>query len=612
MTKINLSLQQRYIVDLDEGAYLVMASAGSGKTRVLTERIKRLSSKIDSKILAITFTNKAAAEIRERLGTIDDIHKRVFVGTFHSFCQSIIELRFKLLGYPKMPHIFEDDSDRIELIKQAIKTVPFFKEKFDELEPKKKSEYTYNALQFISAVKRELYSPDQLSQASGNNEYQFLFDTYQGILRSNNAIDFDDLIRLVYELFTNNESVVNLYRKAYSYVCIDECQDLNKLQYYLLKSLCGNVIKNIMMVGDPNQSIYGFNGSKSSFMQEDFVKDFQANEIYLQENYRCSRLVIEAANALMNLNVLTANYVINGVFNILSAANEEEEAEFVVAKIKELTNLRTHNDIEGEITYDKISILARNKFVFEKVEKYLIIAGIPYYYKFGYSGIKFCSSYMKIVDLYLRIKINPLDKLHEKKLQDILSVNNVQDPLELSSSNFPLSSTIKEYIGEATIENLHLKIAALKNLFRHAEMKDDEKKMTIDELNEFSQQFIQYKKQNLNPTIDGFKSAIALGLTNNFSKKEVGICLSTVHTMKGQESEIVFLIGMDDGTFPDYRAISKGGEDLKQELNNAYVAFTRAKRFLYVTFPLNRMMPWGDYKARSISRFLIPLSNEIH
>ncbi len=607
MNKINLSHNQQRIVDINEGAFLVLASAGSGKTRVLTERIKRLSDSVDGKILAITFTNKAASEIRERLGTNDKIRKNVFVGTFHSFCQSILELRFKLLGYNRMPHIFEDDSDRLELIKQAIKTVPYFESIYNDLEPKKKNEYTYNALQFISTVKRELLSAEELAENSENNEYQFLFETYQDILKSNNAIDFDDIIRLVYELFTNNDSVANLYRKAYSYVCIDECQDLNKLQYYLLKALTGTVIKNVMMVGDPNQSIYGFNGSASTYMQEDFVSDFQANLITLDENYRCSKSVIEASNALMALEVEAVNYVIKGEFVIYPAQSEIDEAQFVLNKIRELIQLKYHNDIEGEITYDKISILARNKFVFKHIEELLAKEKISYYYKSGNVGIKFSSSLMKIFDLFFRIKINPFDKLHQQRLQDILKVSDISNLNEINSSKFPIASNIRDIVFEATIDNLHLKIDALRNLFEKSDLEDDEKKMTIDELNDFSNQFTLYRKQNIKPKLEGFKSAIALGLTNTSNSREIGLCLSTVHTMKGQESEIVFLIGMDDGTFPDYRAVNKGGDELQQEKNNTYVAFTRAKRFLYVSYPKNRLMPWGDYKSRTVSRFLKPL-----
>lgn len=604
MKQINLSKKQQNIVELNDGAFLVLASAGSGKTRVLTERIKRLSETADGKILAITFTNKAANEIRERLGSSDKIRKNVFVGTFHSFCQSILELRFKLLGYNRMPHIFEDDSDRLELIKQAIKSVPYFESIYNDLETKKKNEYTYNALQFISTVKREILSAEELAENSENNEYQYLFETYQDILKSNNAIDFDDIIRLVYELFTNNDSVANLYRKAYTYICIDECQDLNKLQYFLLKALCGTVIKNVMMVGDPNQSIYGFNGSTSSYMQEDFVSDFQAKLITLDENYRCSKSVIEASNKLMNLEIEAVNYVIKGDFVMYQAQSEIDEAQYVLNKISELVQLKAHTDIEGEITYDKISILARNKFVFKQIEELLTNKKIPFYYKSGNVGIKFSSPLMKIFDLFFRIRINPIDKLHQKRLEDILKVSDISNTDEINASKFPIAIKIKDIVNEVSIENFHLKIEALRFLFENANLQDDEKKMTIDELNDFSNQLILYKKQNIKPTIEGFKSAIALGLTNTSNIKEIGVCLSTVHTMKGQESEIVFLIGMDDGTFPDYRAVNKGGDELQQEKNNTYVAFTRAKRFLYVSYPKKRLMPWGDYKARTISRFL--------
>ena len=605
MEQINLSPIQESIRDLDEGAYLILASAGSGKTRVLTERIKRISESADKRILAITFTNKAAEEIRERLGTSDKIKKIVFVGTFHSFCQSILELRFNFLGYKRMPHIFEDDSDRIGLIKQAIKSVPYFETIYNNLEPKKKNEYTFNALQFISTVKREVLTAEKLAEQSENNEYQYLFETYQDILKSNNAIDFDDIIRLVYELFTNNEAVANLYRRAYNFICIDECQDLNKLQYYFLKSLCGNVNNNVMMVGDPNQSIYGFNGSTSSIMKKDFVTDFKAEEIIMDENYRCSKAVINASNILMGLNVEPSNYIKQGIFEIYEAQCENDETNFVLNKISELINLKTHDDIEGEITYNKISILARNKYVCKLIKESLTNKNIPFYFKSGDIGLKFSSSSMKIFDLYFRIKINPLDKLHQKRLEDYLSVGDIYNSNELENSEFRIASQIKDIINETTIENFHLKIEDLKELFeKKSDGNDDEQKMTIDELNDLENQLTQYKKQNIKPTLEGFKSSIALGLTNIPNNKEVGICLSTVHTMKGQESDIVFIIGMDDGTFPDYKAIKKGGEELQQEKNNTYVAFTRAKRFLYVTYPRTRKMPWGDVSTRDISRFL--------
>jgi len=507
-----------------------------------------------------------------------------------------------------MPHIFEDDADRIELIKEAIQSVPYFRDIFESKETKEKNQYTYNALQFISTVKRELISADELIENSENEEYQYLYQEYQDILRSNNAIDFDDIIKLVYDLFTNNEAVANLYRKAYSYICIDECQDLNKLQYYLLKALCGNTIKNIMMVGDPNQAIYGFNGSASSYMNEDFVNDFDAKTKLLEENYRCSKSIIEASNKLMNLNIEASKFVINGFFEIIETNSENAEAEFVVSKIKELITLKKHRDIETEIEYSKIAILARNKFVFKHVEEKLSKGNIPYFYKSGNNGIRFSSKYMKIFDLFFRVKLNPFDKLHQKRLEEILRIDNLSDSDLLQNSKFSISSSIKKIVAEIEIENIHLKLAELYLLFtNHDTNSDDEKKSALEELEDFKNQLIYYKKQNLKPTLEGFKSAIALGLTETSVKKEVGVCLSTVHTMKGQENEIVFLIGMDEGTFPDYRAVSKGGEELQQEKNNTYVAFTRAKRFLFVSYPKSRIMPWGDTKPRAISRFIKPL-----
>src|SRR5699024_3339787 len=184
----------------------------------------------------------------------------------------------------------------------------------------------------------------------------------------------------------------------------------------------------------------------------------------------------------------------------------------------------------------------------------------------------------------------PLDKLHHRKLENILNTENLED---LENSKFPISAKIKKLVDKITIENIHLKLDEIKKIFvDYITESDDEKKSVIEELEDFINQLTQYKKQNLKPSLEGFKSAIALGLTNISNSKEIGVCLSTVHTMKGQENEIVFLIGMDDGTFPDYRAIKKGGEELQQEKNNTYVAFTRAKRFLFVTYPKNRLMPW--------------------
>lgn len=605
MNQINLSAKQQLIVDLRNGAFLVKANAGSGKTRILTERIKHLATISKAKILAITFTNKAGEELKGRLSIQEGIRDKVFVGTFHGFCQSILELRFKLLGYTAMPHIFEDDSDRIELIEQAIFNVPYFHNIYSNLEPKSVSEYKYKVLNFISKVKRDLISPYELAEES-ESEFLLLYETYQDILLSNNAIDFDDLILLIYQLFVNNDSVVNLYRKAYEYVCIDEAQDLNKAQYFLLKALLGDVSKNIMMVGDPNQSIYAFNGSTSEFMENDFVKDFDAKIFHLNENYRCSRNVIEASNKLMNLQAEPINYVIKGIFRINALENEEDEAQHIIDKIKRLIEVKHHEDIEGEIDYNKISILARNKYTFKHIEALLKANKFPYYYKNGNAGMKFNSTYMQIFDFYFRIKVNPADKLHENRLEKLLGTHNIHSDEIVSKSKFPQAIYFRKFANGLTVDNLSLEIKRFRQLFTDnlvEDLTEDDRKLIIEDINEFESNWLVYRIKNIKKNLTGFKNSISLGLTIN-SKENNGITLSTVHTMKGQENDIVFIIGMDDGTFPDYRSTKNGSVELQQEKNNAYVAFTRAKRFLFISFPKSRLMPWGDVKRRQASRFL--------
>lgn len=604
MTEINLSTKQSKIVNLKTGAYLIEASAGSGKTRVLTQRVKKLLEDNSSKILAITFTNKASAELKERLELEKLNNRNVFVGTFHSFCQSIFEARFRLLGFQKMPHIFEDENDRVEIVEEAIKSVPYFTKLYDNLESKERTSYRSRVLSFISFVKRELAEPEDLITEEGEEHFLLLYNEYQDILKSNNAIDFDDLIFLVYKLFANNEAVQNLYSKSYNYIFVDEGQDLNKAQYYLLKALCGNTIKNLMIVGDPNQSIYGFNGSDVKYMQTLFLEDFNAQKIVLDENYRCSKQVIDAANKLMKLNVEAVNYVINGHFEINRSFDEMDEAKYVVDKIKDLIKLKKHKDIEGDIDYSKIAILGRNRFVFKYIEELLIENNLPYYFKSGNLGVKFETPFMKLFDYFFRVKINPADKLHSRRLQKLLKVVDYNDEKAIEESIYPYFSFIKKIILDLTEDNFRKSTTQLSDYLQNlANLDDDEKIQVFNELDELKELWRIYSFNNLKPSLTGFKNAISLGIIKKDIQQE-GICISTVHTMKGQESEIVFLIGMDDGTFPYYLAIQKGGEEIKQEKNNLYVAFTRAKRFLYVSYPAKRVMPWGDSKSRERSRFL--------
>ena len=317
---ITLSPKQEQAVFHKEGAILVKASAGSGKTRVLTERIKRLLPQTKRNILAITFTNKAGEEMKERLQNVPDFEKRLFIGTFHSFCQKVIENHGASIGIRTMPHIFEDEADRLRLVEQAIELTPSYNEKYKILDLNKKRDFCYGALGFISKIKRELCTKEETSKIFQDENVSLFYFSYQELLQSQNAIDFDDLILKAYELFSGYPNIAALYRRTYEYICVDEAQDLNKAQYQFLVALTNGEHKNVMFVGDPNQSIFAFNGSSSEFMGENyFIKDFNPVPIDLNENYRSSIKVMEAAKKIMPEANDIQNVVLQGDFEIYSA-----------------------------------------------------------------------------------------------------------------------------------------------------------------------------------------------------------------------------------------------------------------------------------------------------
>jgi DNA helicase-2/ATP-dependent DNA helicase PcrA len=608
VSKLNLSPKQQKIVSFGPGAILVKASAGSGKTRVLTERIKRLLDTTNRKILAITFTNKAGEEMKERLGNLDNIKNRLFVGTFHSFCQQVLENHGQLIGFADVPHIFEDESDRLKLIEQAIQQTPSYQCSYEKQDSRHQKELCFRALNFISEVKRKLLSEDELLKESDNEDLALLYTTYQDILNSQKAIDFDDLILLTYNLFITNPKIAALYRRTYEYICIDEAQDLNYAQYQLLRSLTIDEHRNVMMVGDPNQSIFGFNGSSSEYMTQMFVEDFRPKIVELKENYRSSKRVLLAAEEIIPDSCDIVNTVIEGIFEIHKMDDEESEAEWISKKIADLIKLGKHKDIEGNITHEKIAILGRNKYVFNHLTNVFDRKGIPYYFKVTPGPIKFESKLMKIFDMALRVKLNPQDTLHWYRLLDLCKGQEAKNMQQLLNclDDEAYKEALKVVIN-LNDDGSNFKLCLdkfSKFIERNDHIKDDdEKKMVMNDINDLLEHWHVYAKKTDNKSLLQFKNSMALGKTHPLTQKN-GITLSTVHTMKGQEYDIVVLMGMDDDTFPDYRAVRNGGADMVQEKNNAYVAITRSKRFLYVTWPAKRLMPWGNYKYREISRFL--------
>ena len=297
---MKLSQKQQQIVSHKDGALLVEAGPGSGKTRVLIERIKfLLSSTKRGKILALTFSNLAADEMKERLSedqSFEEQVDRVTVGTIHSFCLDLVQSRGNLIGLDTDMVLFENEEDRRTLLKEVFIENPQLKDFLAQYDDK--SKVFQRVLQLITEQKKSFVLPEDCAVSA---PFPFIYSEYNSKLLDQNAMDFDDILFFAYRILTENASVVRMYNSLYKYICIDEAQDLNFAQYQVIKALCGDSYCNVMMVGDANQSIYGFNGSSSEFMTKSFVADFAPTIYKLNENYRSAKRIVEFANRLGTL-----------------------------------------------------------------------------------------------------------------------------------------------------------------------------------------------------------------------------------------------------------------------------------------------------------------------
>ena len=597
MTEIILSDKQQKIVNFRDGALLVKASAGSGKTRVLTERVKKLAEGTRRKILAITFTNKACEEIKNRIKEYNtDLLKKVDVFTFHGFCNSVLERHGSYIGYAKLPEIISSQEEIYALMEEAVKATPTIFAKYQQLDEKGRKKVIYDAIELVAKIKRN-FIPDEELYGS-NQDGVILYFAYRSLMQSMNAIDFDDMLLLVYNLFTTNVRIADLYRRNYDYICIDEAQDLNNAQYRLLRSLANEGYNNVMMVGDAKQSIYAFNGSSKEYMLKYFVADYNPVIFELAENYRSAREILAYANKIIPGANDEMAAQIQGMCKEYPTQTEEEEINTIISLIQKILDQKKLKYIERNISEDDITVLARNKYVLEPLEKKLEEFSIPYYYKNTSKVYKPLSTHGQYFETLLSLRINPQDVMHEGQAKSI----------ENLGVNEELCAAIRKAVEGLRDDgsNFRTVIQGVKDKIKQIasnRTEDDELIMAYKDFEFTDSQWVAYAKTNTNRSIQSFRNAMTLG-TTNVDVEHHGVSLSTVHTMKGQENNIVILMGMDDNTFPDYRAVQQGGNAMDQERNNLYVAITRAKRYLFITYPLQRTMPWGGVYNRIRSRLL--------
>lgn len=616
MVQILLSQRQQEVVEHNDGPILVIAGPGSGKTRVLTERVRRLLTQPSShfRVLALTFTVKAADEMKERLSNLGDLTKRASISTIHGFCLDMLTDRGKLIGVPSQPQIFEHFSDRKQILLEAAMADPELRGLLLEIDDhKKRNSQLDDWLRYISRVKAHPVSQYPFIKETEKK----IYDVYNAGLSACGAHDFDDLLLLAYQLLEQHPQIADFYRRLYGYICVDEAQDLNEAQYAVVKALCGSDFKNVMMVGDPKQSIFGFNTSSPTYMDA-FEKDFGAKRVELTDNFRSAKRVVLAAQSLEPKYHLEGQLPVAGLVEEIVGQDEVDEAKKIVIKIQQLLK-DGHPDVEGAIVPKSCAILARNRYLLIAVEKALGDAGIQFYKRI--SAIhENESDIAEDFQLALRVYANPKDAFHLGALvrnwgfstvptlplldaQKVLKyLQDISEKVEGNRAVVVVNAlnTIAQALEKSNSINLMPGIKSIQDAADR--FSEEDRRAVYNDMEVLKLEWDQYiRARNLGSrSIGGFLSQMALGTTQTVGD---GVGLLTVHSSKGLEFDVVFVMGMADGIFPDYRS-RENARAQAEERRNAFVAVTRSRRLLYLTYARQRTMPWGDVWVNKPSVFL--------
>lgn len=632
--------RQAEAVQATEGPLLIMAGAGSGKTRVLTHRIAYL---IEEKmvnpwnILAITFTNKAAREMKERAMVLNPATQDSLIATFHSMCVRILRREADRIGYNRNFTIIDPGEQRT-LMKRIFKEL--------NLDPKKWSERSI--LGIISNAKNDLIDAESYDRLAGDIYTQIVakcYLAYQKELQQSESVDFDDLIMLTLRLFDEHKDVLTTYQQRYQYIHVDEYQDTNHAQYQLVKLLASR-FKNICVVGDADQSIYGWRGADMQNIL-DFEKDYPtAKVVLLEENYRSTKKILRAANEVIEnnrnrrpKNLWTQNEE-GEQLTYYRANDEQDEAVFVAGQIAQLT--------KADKSYKDIAVLYRTNAQSRTVEEALLKSNIPYTMV---GGTKFYSrKEIRDIIAYLNVLANPADNISFERI-----VNEPKrgvgpgtvDKLRLFANGYALS--LFEACGQIMVSGIKGKAAqALWDLFTCLDkLRSQLDELTLTELVEavlaetgYMQSLVVQATLEANARIENIQEF--LSVTKSFDEKETdsdsqetgldrlsrflndlaliadtddrdgesqAVTLMTLHAAKGLEFPVVFLVGMEENVFPLSRA-SEEESELEEERRLAYVGITRAEEKLYLTNANSRLL-FGRTNYNQPSRFLREISSNL-
>ena len=629
-----LNDRQKEAVEYMGGPLLILAGAGSGKTRVLTYKIAYLLEKDIVKpwqILAITFTNKAAKEMKERVeGLVGQVAQDMWLGTFHSVCVRILKREIELLGYTRDFNIF-DEIDKEKVLKEVSKKL-----NIDE------KMYPIGLLKAEISKAKEVMKDEKMYQKEAMGDFRKeeiakIYNLYQDTLRANNSIDFDDIIMLTVKLFLENPDKLMYYQQKFNYILVDEYQDTNKTQFLLI-SLLSSATGNICVVGDESQSIYGFRGADITNILN-FEREFpNAKIVKLEENYRSTKNILNAANEVIKNNSSKLDKVLwtqneeGEKIEYKTLNNEYEEVEFVVDKIDELCRKENQK-------YSDFAVLFRTNAQARVLEEVFMKSGTPYKL---IGGIKFYArkeikdiiSYLKLIqnkndNIALKRIINEpkrgigdtaLDKLDMLATQKDISIFElIQDSNNLagirSAGNIILFRDminsfikVKNEIKVSELIKKVLKESGYEDMLNSEGTKETE--IRFDNLMEFIGVAIEFENENAEHTLGDFLESIALvSDVDNLDDTTEAVTLMTMHSAKGLEFKNVFLVGMEEGLFPSKRSIEEDGQT-EEERRLCYVAITRAQKHLFLTNTKKRTL-YGSTTFSIPSRFIEEIPDSV-
>ena len=631
-----LNKEQKTAVLHNEGPLLILAGAGSGKTRVLTNRIAYLITEqgvFPSNILAITFTNKAAREMRERIeNLIGDLSNDMWVGTFHSICIRILRRDIEKLGYDRSFVIY-DTQDQQVVIKECIKELNINEKNFP---PK-------SVLENISKQKNELIDAAHFEKLYSSDfrlgKISKLYTLYQKKLKSNNALDFDDIIMYTIKLFKEYPEILNFYQRKFRYILVDEYQDTNTAQYMLVRKL-SEAHGNLCVVGDDDQGIYSWRGANIRNIL-DFEQDFNGcKTVKLEQNYRSTQTILDAANHVIKNNTgrkcksLWTDNAGGSKIIMCENDNEHEEALYTAREIQKLIK------DEGR-KYKDFAVLYRINAQSRVLEEMFMREGLPYKIV---GGQKFYDrKEIKDIIAYLRLIQNPADNVSFKRVVNVpkrgigdATVETAEDlAFESGVSIFSVISAADEYPALKRAANklnnfatMILKLRTMKEnvgiadllemvvddtgILREYEIENTvEAQSRIENIKELKSVAIEFEKQSEENSLEEFLAHISLvSDLDNLEEEQDYVVLMTMHSAKGLEFPVVFIPGMEEGVFPGYRAITEGPDQLEEERRLCYVGITRAREKLYLSNARFRTL-FGNSSYNKPSRFLSEIPEEL-